>query len=86
MSSVCYLAKILVFLVVTRWLLVITARYLAVTTCYWWLLLVPTFSMNEAKVLLFGDIYLQRKPFLEIGNISKVHFQECGRILKLITS
>ena len=42
MSNVCYLAIILIFLVVT-------ARYLVVTVRYWWLLLVSTFSMNEKE-------------------------------------
>ena len=34
------------YLVVTACYLVVTARYLVVTGGYWWLLLVPTFSMN----------------------------------------
>ena len=39
MSNVCYLAKILIFLVVT-------ACYCSLPGCYWLLLLIPTFSMN----------------------------------------
>ena len=52
-SNVCYVAVMLIFLVVTWWLqlvyLVVTTRYLVVTgvtACYRSLLLVPTFSMN----------------------------------------
>ena len=58
MSNVCYLAVILIFLVVswwlplvTWWLLLVTAHYLVVTAHYWSLLLVPTFSMNAVKLL-----------------------------------
>ena len=46
MSNICYLAVILIFLVVTWWLLLVIWWLLVVTTCYRWLLLVPTFSVN----------------------------------------
>ena len=36
------------YLVTARYL-VVTAGYLVVTARYWWLLLVPTFSMNDIK-------------------------------------
>ena len=36
-------------------------------------------TKHKAEVLLFDRIYLQIKPFLAIGNISKVHNQECGK-------
>ena len=42
MLNMCYLAKILIFLVVTARYLVVTARYLVVTARYWWLLLITT--------------------------------------------
>ena len=44
--NVCYLARILFFLVVTWWLLLVTLWLLVVTTRHRSLLLVPTFSMN----------------------------------------
>ena len=72
MSNVRYLTVILTFLVatwlilpVTKWLLIVTARYLVatggyclllvVTACYRSLLLVPTFSMNK-KSYIFGKL------------------------------
>ena len=72
MSNVRYLTIILTFLVatwlilpVTKWLLIVTARYLVatggyclllvVTACYRSLLLVPTFSMNK-KSYIFGKL------------------------------
>ena len=39
-SDVCYLVVILIFLVVTWWLLMVTARYRS-------LILLPTISMND---------------------------------------
>ena len=61
MSHVCYLALILIFVVVTWWLLLVTARYLVVTggycsllvatVCYRSLLLVLTFSVNAVNLM-----------------------------------
>ena len=33
----------------------------------------------RSEVILFGHIDPQRKLLLAIGNISEVHFQECGK-------
>ena len=53
MSNVCYLAVILIFLVVTWWLPVFIARYCWITARYRSLLLVPTFGMNVIFPLKF---------------------------------
>ena len=74
MSNVCSLAVILVFLVVTWWLVLVTwwsllatACYLVVTGGYWSLLLVTAhshFKINGLSILL--SYYLSR-CFLGIG-------------------
>ena len=40
MSNMCYLAKILIFLVATALYLVVTAGYCSLSGGYWWLLFV----------------------------------------------
>ena len=57
MSNVCYLNVILIFLIVTWWLLVVYCSLLVVTACYRSLQLVPNFSMN-AKTALFNDLHI----------------------------
>ena len=68
MSNVCYLAVILIFLVVNWWLLLITALYLVATARNWRLLLVtacycsfPAFSMNASE-----DISLSASPGISL--------------------
>ena len=55
---------ILIFLVVTARYLVVIARYLVLTARYWWLLLVPTISINAALSIVFEKY------------IKLIHFEE----------
>ena len=83
MSNVCYLAEILIFLVVTGLYLVVTPRYcsylavaggycllLVVTARYSSLLLVPTFSMNA-----IATVQAARKEMSKV-----IHFSKCLKI------
>ena len=67
MWNVCYLAVILILLVVawwllliTKWLLLVTAHYLVVTGGYCSLLFVPNFSMTSFFLCLASNLCLVR--------------------------
>ena len=63
------------YLVVTACYLVATGRYLVVTGSYWWLLLVPTFSMNVQQQLIeFPTLSKETFAFLCYKKKRKTNF------------
>ena len=71
MSNICYLAEVLIFLVVTACYLLVTARYCSLLGGYWWLMLV-TAPYCSFSLLLWTSRSIAVKCFY----ICAEHFEE----------